>query len=291
MKFTDWKQKINAQILESMEVNGCNWIKPYHQNLVDFGVPHNAFSGRPYSGSNVWSLSFGGFTNPSFGTFKQWTSIGGNLAGEKSIPIIWFSQTKYKDKDGNEKIGGAWKVYNVFNIEQVKGYDETKLKQYKLTKNLQTIERDVLADSIVKSTKATINHNGSHAYYVPSKDEIYSPPINTYKSTNDYYSTIFHELTHWTGHKDRLDRFPKHRTTESYAFEELVAEIGSTHLCAYAELEPSYPRSDHAKYLNNWIKVIKDNDNVIVKAFTKGDRASNFILDLHEKEVSKKDVA
>jgi len=283
MKFSDYKQKVNEQILELMEKHGTDWTAPYSKKIADFGKPHNAIRGNAYRGMNQFFLSLAyNYERPMFATYKQWTSIGADMSETrgKGLPVYYFSKTNKKgqDKDGKETTytAGFYRVYHVFNIEHVKNVDESKLASNKV--ELNDIEPDEQCDNIIEATEATITHETTVIpCYVPSIDEIRMPKKESFNSTQDYYATLFHELTHWTGHKSRLDRFTKYRTTESYAFEELVAEIGSAQLCASSRIAKK-PRADHAKYLNNWMQAIKDDDNVMVKAFSKANKATEFIL-------------
>ena len=115
--------------------------------------------------------------------------------------------------------------------------------------------------------------HSARAFYSPAADYIQIPmrevftatPTST--STECYYSTLLHELAHWTGNKSRLDRLSMKNGfgSEGYAMEELVAELASAFQCALLDISPS-PREDHAKYLNNWLKVLKDDPKAIFKA-------------------------
>ena len=108
------------------------------------------------------------------------------------------------------------------------------------------------------------------------------PNVSAFNTAEDYYGTVLHELVHWTGHKNRLERNFK-SDKESYAFEELVAETGSALLMSVLGLSPR-PRKDHAQYLNGWMKAIKNEPKAIFKAFSKATQALDFILNLQEKK-------
>lgn len=285
MKFKDFKDKVNAEIISLMETHGTDWTKPYCEKLASLGNPHNAIGGNVYRGLNNFYLTYcTNYTRPMYATYKQWTSIGGDLSEcrGKGIPINYFSmkEMKSKDKNGDDTVTrrGFYKVYHVFNIDDVKNVDESKLAISKIEGN--DIEPNEKCDSIISATNAKITHETTVVpCYVPSLDEIRMPKKESFNSTEDYYSTLLHELSHWTGHKSRLNRFSKERTTESYAFEELVAEISSAYLCANTGIE-SKPRPDHAKYLNSWLKALKDDSNHIVRAFGKASKATDFILEV-----------
>ena len=283
MKFKEYKEKVNEEILQLMEEHGTDWTRPYNEKIAKFGYPHNAIRGNVYRGMNAFHLSWAyDYKRPMFATYKQWTDIGADMSETRGtgVPVFYFNMIPKKGQDANGKeytyTTGFYRVYRVFNIEHVKNVDESKLAANKV--ELNDIEPDEQCDTIIKATEANITHETTVVpCYVPSLDEIRMPKKESFNSTEDYYATLFHELTHWTGHKSRLDRFGKERTTQSYAFEELIAEIGSAQLCASSRIAKK-PRADHAKYLNNWIQAIKDDDNVMVKAFSKANKATEFIL-------------
>jgi len=290
MKFADFKSKVNKEILNLMEEHDSNWIQPYCEKIARFGNPHNAIKGNTYSGMNKFYLScLADYERPMYATYKQWTSIGGDMSNTKGkgLPVIYFNSSIKKEKNakGEEKTRsvGFYRVYYVFNIADVGNVDESKLASTKAKATMQDIEPDEKCESIIKATNAGIVFNQERVpCYIPSKDIISMPDRKAFYSSTDYYSTMFHELTHWTGHKSRLNRIVmKERTKKDYAFEELVAEIGSAHLCVASGIEKK-PREDHAKYLNSWMTYLKEDDNIMVKAFSKASKATDFILNTGE---------
>ena len=152
------------------------------------------------------------------------------------------------------------------------------------------------AENFIKNTKAEIK-SGDKACYVPSMDYITIPDkeafINTEHSTatENYYTTMFHEMTHWTGHKDRCDRKLSTRFgTSEYAFEELVAELGSCFIATHLNITSS-PREDHAHYLNSWIKCLEDNDDAIWKASSLANKSFDYCKNLQPQTNAIKEVA
>lgn len=143
------------------------------------------------------------------------------------------------------------------------------------------------ADGFITNTKAEIRFNEKRAYYCDNQDYINMPKNQDFIDTEDataeqsYYSTLLHELTHWTGNSKRLDRINSSNKKE-YAFEELIAELGSCFLCAHLGIEPTI-RKDHAKYLNNWIEILQDDDQVLLKAASQASKAFDYLLDLQNR--------
>ena len=122
--------------------------------------------------------------------------------------------------------------YTVFNCAQCEGLpDSIKTGKPMRVRNPDT--RDALADEFLRSTGGDVREGNGEAFYVPSHDFISMPAFEAFKGADHFYNVAFHELTHWTGHKNRLDRDLKHRFGErAYAAEELVAELGAAFLCA-----------------------------------------------------------
>ena len=126
--------------------------------------------------------------------------------------------------------------------------------------------------------------------YIPSKDTICMPSRSSFTGNQDgtptehYYSTLFHEVTHWTGHTSRLDRLAD-RSREGYAFEELIAELGAAYQCRIFGIDLE-PRADHAKYLGGWLKALKDDKKFIFKAAAAAQKAIGFCDSLQLSEAA-----
>jgi antirestriction protein ArdC len=110
------------------------------------------------------------------------------------------------------------------------------------------------------------------------------PPFETFRDAESYYATLAHECTHWTKHETRLNRdFGRKRWgDEGYAAEELVAELGSAFLCADLGLTPE-PRADHASYIENWLRVLRNDKRAIFTAAGHAERAAAFLHGLQPK--------
>jgi len=157
------------------------------------------------------------------------------------------------------------RVHTVFNIEQCEGIEETEQPQLD--------QRHQSADEILHNSGADIRHGGDNACYIPSQDMIKLPMPQQFKTPEDYYATALHELTHWTGHKSRCHRDMTGRFgTESYAAEELVAEIGAAFLCAAAGVPG---KLQHAEYIQNWLQVLKNDKRAIFPASRLAQEASD----------------
>lgn len=272
----DIYQNITNQILEAMENCGKNdWKKSWVSNVANL---RNAVTGRPYTGINVLLLGFAiakyGYKSTEFATAKQCFSKGWKLQKGCKIHYVYFFSIAPIDKNDESK--GTKPIltsYKVINADYMEGYEPSNIQPY--NDNLPILE----AEKVINSTQAKIVQvEGNAAYYSPSIDQITMPKIEQFDTSESYYSVLLHELTHWTGHKDRLAReYGKRFGDSAYAFEELIAELGSAFLCAKIGISES-PRLDHAQYLANWISVLKNDKRAIVTAASQAQKASDYIL-------------
>ena len=225
----DAHEAITATIIEKLEEGTKPWSMPFQGGSLQF--PHRT-NGEPYRGINVLLLWIAAekrrFTGRTWMTFKQAKALGANVKkGAKSTPIIFFKKvqvTDRKDPEGDKITVPCLRTYNVFNSDQIEGLPERFASPAIVP--AQGMERDREAEETLKSCGATICEGGAGAYYDPAADVVTMPDFERFKSSSGYLATLAHELCHWTGHKSRLDRFGDNDKT-SYAFEELVAEIGA----------------------------------------------------------------
>jgi antirestriction protein ArdC len=223
-----------------------------------------------------------GFSSPVWATYKQWSELGAQVrAGEKSSPVIFYKEfdaepdSDIADDDGKRRVTRASRV---FNAAQVDGFDIPAAPD-----PLGPVERIAAADMFVNATGVRIEHGGDRAFYRPSTDHIQMPSEDAFCGTatmsrsEGYYATLVHELTHWTGAKQRLDReFGKRFGDHAYAAEELVAEIGAAFLCAELQITQEL-RPDHAQYLAQWLKLMKDDRRAVFIAAARASEAAMYL--------------
>ncbi|MBU0799804.1 MAG: peptidase, partial [Alphaproteobacteria bacterium] len=173
----------------------------------------------------------------------------------------------------------------VFNAAQVEGFDLEEAPAPSLIENIAS------ADILVQATGADIRHEGSRAFYNLAQDYIAMPPRETFKdtahsnATENYYSVLFHELTHWTGAKQRLDRLTPARFGEhDYAFEELVAEMGAAMLCASTGVTAT-AREDHALYIGTWLQALKSDKKFIFSAASQAQKATDYLFGFQDQQM------
>jgi antirestriction protein ArdC len=279
-------ETVTANIIAAIENGAGEFRMPWHRATTADGMPSNAATGAEYRGSNVltlWATAMGkGYASNKWATYKQWAAIGGQVRkGEKSAIGIYYNTLERTDDSGDvSKIPFA-RPFFVFNAEQVDGYSDA-------TEPVTADQTAVIAaaDSAIAATGAKITHSGSRAFYRPSTDDVYMPPreaftgTDTSNATESYYSTLLHELAHWTGHDSRLSRdFSRSKRfgDESYAGEELIAELGAAFLCARLGITNT-PRVDHAQYIASWLKVLKADNRAVIRAASDAQKAADYIL-------------
>ena len=233
-------------------------------------MPINASTNKRYRGINWFMLNYETkekeYSKPIFSSYKQWASLKGQVKkGSKGTPIVFYRPIMQPSKFDPSKEVNAGCILNyskVFNIDQVDLTESTyKPDEFKSGKQYSIDQ----IDTFVKATKVEIkNSSGNGCYYNKTKDFINMELKTNFKDTKEsnatihYYSTLFHELTHSTGHGNRLDRKNKFEDDKkSYAYEELIAEIGSIFLGYEFNITKTIP-DNHAKYLNSWIKALQN---------------------------------
>lgn len=270
------KIEVANKLIAMLETEGTDWIKPWAGSA---GRRHrNAKSKRPYRGINTFLTACAamerGFESADWNTYKGWAAMGRQVAkGERGTAIVFWKRLSITDKaTGDRKIIPFARMYTVFNGAQL-----TEPYGVEPVPEGNFVETIAAAEALIVESKAVVKHAGSSAFYSPSSDEITMPNIERFTGTDGYYSTLLHELTHWTGHKTRMDRNLRGGFgSPDYAFEELIAELGSAMLCAYTGVSAE-PRADHARYINSWLKGLRDRPESVWQAFSHAQRAVDFL--------------
>lgn len=283
-KREDYYQKVTDRILVELEKGALPWIRPWQETGAN--IPLNAVTERRYTGGNVFLLwltaQMNHWSTLRFLTYKQAQEAGGQVRkGEHGTNVYFWKKLTYtaKNKDGEdeEKENLMMRQYTVFNVEQIDGLPE-KIAKGAPVVPLNKDQRNAAAEAFLKGTKADIREDGDKAYYVPSGDFIYLPKFEHFKDADNFYGTAFHELTHWTGHKTRLNRdFTGRFDRQAYAAEELVAELGAAFL--NAEFGFTGEIRD-AGYIQHWIKLLQSDKRAFFTAASKAQQAADFLRNL-----------
>ena len=279
----DLYSEVTARILAELERGAAPWVKPWSAT-PGLNVPCNAVTNRPYSGCNVillWLARGRGWSTPRFVTFKQALEAGGNVRkGEHGTKVYFVKQLRVSDKkgdDGDEKLIPMMREYTVFNVEQCEALPDSITKG-KPGRVRNPDARDVLADEFLNSLGADIREGHGEAYYAPGHDFISLPAFAAFKGADQFYNVAFHELTHWTGHKARLDRDLKGRFGErAYAAEELIAELGAAFLAAEFSFDGDVR---HAGYIETWISLLRSDKRALFTAASKAQAAADYLRGL-----------
>ena len=310
-------KRITDRIISFLDDGIIPWNKPWVGG--SFNAPRSVSTGKIYRGANLVILSAAGYSSPWWLTFGQARKLGGAVRkGERSYPIHYWKFPKVQDCpkcggndtqncthcDENGKYIGKFArlfSFNVFNATQVDGLPEKYYETIEAPKGCEfdpvekaedivhvyakVYYKDKLAErsEYLNDNPPKVFHDQSDRnYYIPSKDEIHLCEKDQFISVEEYYSTLFHEFTHSTGHESRLDRdsltgdnfFGSH----GYSKEELVAEFGSAFLCGIAGIDKDDVVKNSAAYIQSWKKKLEENTDWIVWAGSRAAKATDHIL-------------
>jgi antirestriction protein ArdC len=275
---------ITERILEKLEQGTIPWQRPWSGG----SCPKNLVSGKEYRGVNVWLLGSQEFSSQFWVSFRQAQDLGGTVRkGERSTPCIFW---KFLTRDTeNSKTGETEtkqiplvRYYSVFNVEQCDGISHSRLEVE--TKEPGPFNPIAAAEAIMSSfpDAPSISHDGASAFYRPATDTICMPERQSFKSESAYYATLFHEMTHSTGHESRLARpgvsNPIRYGSHEYSQEELVAEMGSSFLLAEARIDSESLTNNSAAYVASWLKALKNDPKLVVLAAAQAQKAIDHIL-------------
>lgn len=276
-------QVLTDRILELLEAGTVPWRKPWH---TGGGMPRSLNTGKAYRGINVFMLGCQSYASPWWTTYVQAKALGGHgKKGEKSTAIIkWHFPADDGDDSGDdsETKRRPWcKVYRVFNVEQCEGIPADKIPS---TDGFTLIDHDPIqaAEKLIAASpcKPTIQHGQGGAWYRPASDTLGMPDRNRFDTAEEYYSTYFHELTHATGHKSRLNRegiaelaaFGSH----SYTREEFIAEMGAAFLQGACGIVDS-TLDNSAAYIDGWRRRISKDAKLVMQAAAAAQKAADYI--------------
>ena len=268
---------ITNQIIRQLEQGVIPWRKPWTAK-----PPTNLKSQREYRGINIILLASQGYASPFWLTYRQALSIGGHVRkGEHGTGVCFWKIGEYAKEnretgETENKKSILLRHYTVFNAQQCDG-----LPDFGHTDKLTPIEAIPVCESVVAAMpKRPAIMDSNAAWYKPSTDTVGIPRIGTFTGAPEYYSTLFHELTHSTGHTSRvgregietLNRFG----SEAYSKEELVAELGAAMLCGVTGIEQATIQNS-AAYIATWLKRLRDDNRLIVSAASQAQKAADYI--------------
>jgi antirestriction protein ArdC len=272
-------QIITDQIIRQLGQGVAPWRKPWRAEL-----PLNLISGKPYRGLNVFLLASQGYASRYWLTLNQANKLGGRVkkGARSTLVMFWHigEERTVRSADGSERKQTPFllRYYRVFNVCQTEGIAD-KLGLGDASPRVPSIEQ---CESVVdRMPNRPVIEKSDRAWYRPSTDKVGMPARELFHSSEDYYSTLFHELTHSTGHAARIGREGIEQLnafgSESYSREELIAEMGAAMLCGFAGISPD-TLENSAAYLQSWLRVLKSDSRMVVTAASAAQKAADYIL-------------
>lgn len=276
-------EKVTEAILARLEAGVVPWKQPWKNYASGSSIPVNLSSKKPYRGINPFVLAAMGRSTPFWLSYKQAQAMGGQVRkGEKGSPVMFWKWKTHAERMEDLAAGrNAPPCYpighTVFNLDQIDGIEPPTVEKLPEVAPIEACEK-IVAEM---QKRPDIQHTGPRACYKPAQDRVEMPVIGAFRKPEDYYSVLFHELTHATGHESRLNRdgITAHNGfgSEAYGKEELVAEMGAAFICGFAGIEPATIDMS-AAYLDNWIKAIRGDKTLLIRAGAQAQKAADFIL-------------
>lgn len=293
----DIYSQITETVIEALEQGNIIWKKPW----ASYGLPKNFTTGKQYRGWNVFWLNFittyKQYSTPFFLTFNQAQKKGGRIKkGSKGTPIVFWATIEDKNTTlviKDETTGEETKVHptklvptthTVFNLDQTEDIDLSGLETLRRpeTNNIEA------CDAIINNMPLApiIRYSGDQAYYCQMTDRVTMPAKNLFVNDEAYYTTLFHELAHSTGHEKRLNR--KELTDHdgfggyNYSKEELTAEFTAAFLSGFTAIQTQII-TNSAAYIQGWLKALKEDKKLLLSAACQAQKAADFILNINSK--------
>lgn len=281
---TDLYATVTNQIIASLEAGVPPWVCPWTSHPGN-AMPSNLTTGRPYRGVNVLLLNMQqlacGYPCNRWLTFRQAHAAGARIRrGESGTRIVFFKLLERDDPTTprpmlapTRKVIPLLRSFTVFNAAQVDGLPDPLNGPQTAPASWDPV---TLAVGLIQTSGALIQHGGNQAWYSPGLDLIQMPEPAVFDGQASYYSTLLHELTHWTGHTSRCNRLQSSRQhIEAYAFEELVAEMGSAFLNGHCGMAGTL---HHASYINAWLQALRNDRRLVFTAASMAQRATDYLL-------------
>jgi antirestriction protein ArdC len=275
-------QQVTDSIIKQLEQGTTPWVKQWNGSS---SADHNAVSKKGYNGINTLILAMSaaanGFKSNEWATYKQWLQLGGQVRkGTKGTTIIFYSPVSGSKTaaDGSEKTYHyVLKSYSVFNADQIDGYTPAAAP-------VKTFNSIAALEALATDSGAVIKHGGDKAFYSPRNDFIQMPNKCDFTNEAAYYATLLHELAHWSGASNRLERDLSGRFgNEAYAAEELIAELSAAFLCAEYQIDGDLR---HAGYIASWLRILKNDNKAVFKAAALAQKSADYIKGLSTSTVA-----
>lgn len=287
-------QEVTARIITALEAGTPPWRRDWDTSVASAlsgsAQPCNAASQRPYRGINRLLLSMDPRVmesgDPRFLTYDQAKAMKCHVRpGERATLVYFYKMLEIENEDsssGTEKTGRIplIKVYPVFHASQTAGIAPWTPPSIKDApwRTPEAIE------VIAKNFGVTIEHQGAQAYYAPIRDKVVLPPQAAFRTAEGYSATLVHELSHATAHSTRLMRWDALQNrfgSETYAMEELRAELASSFVCGSLDVNSKYGLDNHVSYIASWLEVLRRDPREIFRAAAEAQRIADWVLERH----------
>lgn len=279
----DVYSEITATIITLIEQGVPPWRTPWETGSAN-ARPLRA-CGIPYRGINtvvLWAATANkGYTSPYWLTFNQARDLGGMVRkGERGTGIVFSGAAVKKvaegETSGEETPARGFrflKRFVVFNANQIDGLPD---RFFPVIPEHKT-EPVPVVSAFVEKAGVSVIEEGVVAAYNRTRDVVRMPPAGLFVSPQAWAATLLHEAVHWTGAPARLARSMDHAFgSKGYAFEELVAELGSAFLCADLAVV-DHPREESAAYLEHWLSAMRADKTYIFKAASAAAKACDYL--------------
>lgn len=262
---------ITQKIKERLEYGTIPW-----QRSWTVGIPRNLISKKAYTGLNFMSLCLQEYPSPYYLTYLQCQQKAGTISKGAKGSLVVYWQIKELTVTGNETDELDVKRFPLIRYSYVFNLSETSLYKDNVDEQNKVVAFEEILNNM--NTPPVIRHNIARCYYNANEDYISLPQINDFNCPQEYYSSLAHELVHWTGSASRLNRLQSTSFgTDEYSQEELIAEIGSAYLCAMAGIAPKVI-DNQAAYINGWLKQLNKQADLFIDASIQAQKAVNYLL-------------
>ena len=275
----DLYQEVTDKIVASIEAGTAPWLRPW-ADLAEMGMPQNGLSNRPYSGVNTALLFMAsqaqGYDSNRWYTYKQAAELGAQVRrGEKSTAVVFFKMLQASERGNDASQDKSRTIpflteYRVFNASQIDGL----APEQKTVRSWTPIEA---VNEVVARLKPDIRFGGNRAFYAVGHDRdfIQMPHEGAFPSAESFSSTLLHEISHWTGAEQRLNRQFGAWGSENYDREEIRADLASSFLCA--ELGVPTNLDANAAYIGSFVRRLKSDKFEIFRAMKDASRIAEFV--------------
>jgi len=284
---------VTQTIIEKLEAGEIPWRRPWVTS-----APKNLVSGKEYRGINTFMLGASGFPRPEWLTFNQAAKLGATVrAGERSSMVVYFNvgEERLNAKTGKLSKPFLLRYSRVFNISQCIHGEQTLTEKLGLdsAKNAPVPSIEACEALLAGMPNRPAIKASDRAWYRPSTDEVGIPDKSTFHSSEGFYATLFHELTHSTAHPTRVGR-PEVMESQNfgsanYSREELIAEMGAAMLCGVAGISPATVENS-AAYLRSWISALRGDSKLVVAAASAAQKAADYIRGVVAKSPSESEA-